>query len=625
MQLLTRFSFHLTFIVALLVALSIISVITMQTKVSERVKQFELSQQERIQQRFNELYGTVNDLTRKGHLSDVRHEIFRLATDPLLKYIALVDNDDTILYSSRIDYEEQPLTSIPGSGHFISMHKMGTHRSHIEFSENRDAIYVFYPLNSLKSARNPFAHAHAELIAHYDFTEAKDEIIRNERLNSLTTVAWYFSVIILLGIVLYINMNRRLAKIIKAAEVFSQGNLTSRIEMRGSDEFSAIARTFNTMADALQEQQETILQQKKAFETIYEKTADAIFLLKAERFEDCNEAALTLFGAQDKQSLLQEKNSQMQAKSDPFIQQFVQAAKTCRDEGRVMLELSCQRLDKSVISAEVVMTRLIINSEETIHVALRDISKRKADEKLMHEQQQQLIQQSRFAQMGEMLAMIAHQWRQPLAAISSTATLLQTKILLNNYDKELFEEQLTNITDFSQHLSVTIDDFRDFFKAEKEHAAVIVPEVIEDALKIVEVSFNNRNIALRKEFLYNETIFSYPNELKQVILNLLANAKDIFSDKQIDKPEISIRVYSDNAHVCIDIADNGGGIPEAIIDKIFDPYFTTKENLNGTGLGLYMSKKIIEEHCKGSISVKNINGGACFTIALPRDNPNKSS
>ncbi len=225
---------------------------------------------------------------------------------------------------------------------------------------------------------------------------------------------------------------------------------------------------------------------------------------------------------------------------------------------------------------------------------------------------QQMLQQSRLAQIGEMISMIAHQWRQPLAAISSTSMALSFKANLNKLDNETIIDLSTKISNYSQHLSSTINDFRDFFKPNKEKKETTYDELIESVLKIIEISLTNKNITLIQN-LHSEKVFNtYPNELKQVILNLIKNAEDAILEREIENPTIIIESV-DNI---LTIQDNAGGIQEDIIDKIFDPFFSTKKKKDGTGLGLYMSKTIVEKHCEGKLIVKNNKNGACFSIIL---------
>ncbi len=228
----------------------------------------------------------------------------------------------------------------------------------------------------------------------------------------------------------------------------------------------------------------------------------------------------------------------------------------------------------------------------------------------------QILQQSRLAQMGEMISMIAHQWRQPLAAISSSSTAINLKATLNKLDKETALELSGNIIDFSKHLSATIDDFREFFRSNKEKRDTTYSDVIQSVLNIVEASISTKNIKIIKELHCNATFSTYPNEIKQVVLNLLKNAEDILLDNRIKDPCIKIVTYTEEEHYILEVSDNGGGIPEDIIDNIFDPYFSTKTKKDGTGLGLYMSKTIIEDHCGGILHVNNSDVGAVFRIMI---------
>ena len=232
----------------------------------------------------------------------------------------------------------------------------------------------------------------------------------------------------------------------------------------------------------------------------------------------------------------------------------------------------------------------------------------------------QLQQQSRHAQMGEMISMIAHQWRQPLAAISSTSSAINLKAKLNKLDSDTAIELSNKISNYSQHLSQTIDDFREFFKPNKEKVEVNYTQLVKSVLDIIQVSIKNKNIKLKQELNCEDKFFTHPNEIKQVLLNLIKNAEDVLLEKEIKNPCIKIKSFKEKNKLILEVSDNAGGIPKDIIDKIFDPYFSTKTKKDGTGLGLYMSKTIIEEHCGGKLNVKNDDFGAVFTIVLGVDN-----
>ncbi len=241
-----------------------------------------------------------------------------------------------------------------------------------------------------------------------------------------------------------------------------------------------------------------------------------------------------------------------------------------------------------------------------------------------------LLAQSRLAQMGEMISMIAHQWRQPLTAISSTIININIKIemekfdLDNKDDRKLFFEFLkikhSKISNYVEVLSTTVDDFRTFFKPNKEKKLVTITQPINSALSIIDGSFSSKAINIKLNYQTEDEILLYPNEVMQVILNILNNSKDNFLDRNITDREIIITTKETLTSYIIEIADNGGGIPEDIKENIFDPYFTTKSEKNGTGLGLYMSKTIIEEHNCGALNAYNSVEGVIFKIEF-----NKSS
>ncbi|MEA3331353.1 MAG: HAMP domain-containing sensor histidine kinase [Campylobacterota bacterium] len=266
-------------------------------------------------------------------------------------------------------------------------------------------------------------------------------------------------------------------------------------------------------------------------------------------------------------------------------------------------------------SGVVYLSHLISQSTLELNELNENLEKRVHEEIEKNIQKDQhIVQQSRLAQMGEMISMIAHQWRQPLTAISSTSAGINLKAKLNKLDKETAVELSDKISDYSQHLSSTIDDFREFFKPNKEKKETTYNKVIQSVLNIVETSIKNKNITIVKNLNSKEVFNTYPNEIKQVVLNLIKNAEDVLIEHEVQNPTITIKTNDDE----LIVKDNGGGIPEDIMPKIFDPYFSTKTKKDGTGLGLYMSKSIIQEHCGGELSVANDKDGAVFKIELKR-------
>nr|MDA3908397.1 PAS domain-containing sensor histidine kinase [Sulfurimonas sp.] len=227
-----------------------------------------------------------------------------------------------------------------------------------------------------------------------------------------------------------------------------------------------------------------------------------------------------------------------------------------------------------------------------------------------------IMMQSRHAAMGEMIGMIAHQWRQPISVIAMVANNVLLDIALDSFDATQAEKFAQTILNQTSHLSKTIDDFRNFFKPDKEVSKVKLQDIIEETITIVNNSLIHNNITLKTSFKSNSEVDAYPRELMQVFVNIINNAKDAITSNSIEKPIIQIKVYDDDKYVNTEICDNGKGIDAAVLPKIFDPYYTTKDEKTGTGLGLYMSKMIIENHLNGVIEAKNDEQGACLRVRL---------
>ncbi len=247
----------------------------------------------------------------------------------------------------------------------------------------------------------------------------------------------------------------------------------------------------------------------------------------------------------------------------------------------------------------------------------RDITDRKKLEEELRHKEELMLAQSRQAAMGDMIAMIAHQWRQPITVVGMAINNLQLPLALGNeVSKELLEKTINTVSHQLKHLSKTIDDFRNFFKPNKQKERVQPKHILDDAMQIIGKSLENNDIKVVYTHLSEQTVSTFPNELLQVYLNLLANAKDVLKEGKVKDPLITISIDGGEGQLKTHICDNGGGIPPEIIDRLGEPYLTTKEE-NGTGLGLYMSKIIVEKHMGGRILWENSDGGACFTVCLP--------
>jgi signal transduction histidine kinase/AmiR/NasT family two-component response regulator len=216
-----------------------------------------------------------------------------------------------------------------------------------------------------------------------------------------------------------------------------------------------------------------------------------------------------------------------------------------------------------------------------------------------------MFQQAKLASMGEMISNIAHQWRQPITAVSAIIQGIQLKTKLNKLDNDFVTAQTNQATDIIKKMSDTIDDFRDFFKPNKEVEEFCLREIIEKDLSFLKIIYEKNNIKLVDNLTGNCFIRGFKGEFTQVIMNILTNAKDVLvSQKQSDRVVV-IEAVCGEQDATLTIQDNGGGIKDEIKDKIFDPYFTTKHQSQGTGIGLYMSRQIIQTHMSGSLDVSN--------------------
>ncbi|NWF66212.1 MAG: PAS domain-containing protein [Campylobacterales bacterium] len=236
-----------------------------------------------------------------------------------------------------------------------------------------------------------------------------------------------------------------------------------------------------------------------------------------------------------------------------------------------------------------------------------------------------LIQQSRQAAMGEMIGNIAHQWRQPLNALGLLLYNLQSAYEFNELDQDYLNKVVLKGKNIIQKMSSTIDDFRNFFKPNKEKESFFVKDIIDDTLILIESNFVNTQIDIKIDVKDNFELSGYPNEFSQVIANIISNSKDAILDKNIKNGKIEIIISNEGSFGSVIIKDNGGGVLPENLEKIYDPYFTTKKDSKGTGIGLYMSKMIIEDNMDGKISSINSENGLLTKILLPfRNNHDKA-
>lgn len=266
-----------------------------------------------------------------------------------------------------------------------------------------------------------------------------------------------------------------------------------------------------------------------------------------------------------------------------------------------------KRVEAQLTEKQHQLEELNRNLEERVAAAVSDLRRK----------DQMLIQQSRMAAMGEMIGNIAHQWRQPLNTVGLIIQELRLTYGHKEFSKEMLDANVKKAMSLIQHMSKTIDGFISYFRPDNKEALFKVNDVIATTLSLIEPSFHNLHIDVELVEEEQVEVQGFANEYSQVLLNILFNARDAFQSAEPHRRRmVRVVVARAGEKSLVTIADNAGGIPQEIMDKIFDPYFTTKGPAKGTGIGLYMSKMIVEEHMRGKLTVRNVAGGAEFRVEV---------
>ena len=391
-----------------------------------------------------------------------------------------------------------------------------------------------------------------------------------------------------------------------------------------------IKSTIDNYSKNLNNTNEKLLKQRDIFETLFEKSSDGRLILdKNGLIKNCNDAFVKILGYEDKQ-LLVGKNylefspeKQFDDVLSDLKSNFI--SKICFEKNVHNYDWLFLKKDRKIIYCDVMATNLELNEESIIYCVIRDITDKKELEEKTKKQQLMLSEESKKSAMGEMITMIAHQWRQPLNNVN-----LLIHFVRDNFDKDrMTKEELKSVTldmkNQIEYMSKTIDDFTNFINPKKEFSLFCVEDAFDKTLNIIKGQFSKKSINIIKNI---DEIFikGIENEFMQVLLNILNNAKDSLENVEGER-FIFINAKSVNNKVTITIKDNAGGIPPSVLSRIFEPYFTTKHKKNGTGIGLYMSEEIIRQYKNGSLVATNEHyyyedkfyEGAMFTISLDLD------
>jgi len=360
----------------------------------------------------------------------------------------------------------------------------------------------------------------------------------------------------------------------------------------------------------LQKKNKEIEESKNEIHLLLDATSEAMFLYENNKCKHLNGKALEIFDYTNEDEL----------KNTP-IEDLIHSDYKNLYHKDISETIEVKMIKKSGKSfhALIQIKNTKSNNTNLKVITVLDITELKAKDKILSEQ-------SKMAALGEMLANIAHQWRQPLNAISTISSGLQFQKDINVLTDSVFSKGINDVLDITKHLSQTINDFKNFMRKDKIQSKFCIEENIIKTLSMLDGMLKIKDIEIVTTSADEKIeIVNFPNELTQALINVLNNAQEAVNQKEDGKKFIFINIYKEDSFACIEIKDTGNGIPESIIDRIFEPYFTTKHQDQGTGLGLYMTHQLIEMSMKGSILVKNEDfyynhneyRGACFTIKLP--------
>ena len=334
---------------------------------------------------------------------------------------------------------------------------------------------------------------------------------------------------------------------------------------------------------------------------IINNSIEGILIIKDGFIKDMNQSLLDILGYENKNDLVGNLATGIliPTSKEKFI----------KYNSKIFQEISIITKNGDIIPVIIKIKDITFSNQEYKMVSILDLSELKEKERMV-------LLQSKHSAMGEMISMIAHQWRQPLSCVSSILSRIKLKNNMNKIDKEFLNNVLDEMNEYVQYMSNTIDDFRNFFSVDTKKELITLNEVIFIVYKMVNKSFRSQNIDITIDDSKLSKRFLFKNELIQIVINILNNSRDAFLERNIENPQIKISFSENNEFQNIFIEDNAKGIDEKIISNIFNPYFSTKNIKNGSGLGLYICKTILEKDNQGTIKAENKDDGVVFNIII---------
>jgi len=367
-------------------------------------------------------------------------------------------------------------------------------------------------------------------------------------------------------------------------------------------------RQLQTYQHKLEKAQEETQNSLENFKTVMNLSIAGIIIIKNKKILYANDEIIRILEFNNKSELLDQNISLVLTLDE--IEKINSGIKDSNES----YDSKAKKSNGDVIPVLIRTNSIVFENNNSIILSVVDLSDVKNKEEI-------ILQQSKMASLGEMIGNIAHQWRQPLSYISTAASGMKVQKEFGKLTDEQFTKLVDGITDTTMYLSQTIDDFRDYIKGEKIKQEFQIKSCINRVLSLMDGAFKNNYINVETQ-IENISITGFENELNQVLLNLLSNSKDALKDVDQKNRKIFINSFKEDENLLIEVIDSGGGIKDDIMKKVFEPYFSTKHQSQGTGLGLYMTHNIITKSMNGEIKIKNISYKeyekcTMFTIKLP--------
>jgi len=401
---------------------------------------------------------------------------------------------------------------------------------------------------------------------------------------------------------------------------FSPSTILARVNTHIKlKEHEEILKKFNQeLSERVESELSSRVETQKRYQHLFESSPIPVFIYQITdgirgKFEEVNEAAQKLTGYTRDELIDIDPLALHSADSISKIPPSFAYEPT-------QFESVCLRKDGRVVPVLVFAVPFSLSDRRMVYSYWTDLShiKQMEEERLLKDRL--LAQQTKLATMGEMIGAIAHQWRQPLNSLGIVVQDVEYAYKYSELDDEYVKNFKVKAMETIRYMSKTIDDFKNFFSPNKKEEQFFLEDAVAQTLTMLSAQLKNNSIEIyfdtddtkKHRYICNK------NELSQVILNILANAKDALIEKKPTNPFIKIDIRDDDFGCTLSIEDSAGGVPQDAISKVFDSYFTTKQDSGGTGIGLYMSKTIIEEHLGGKLELQNTQNGAIFTMRLPK-------